>query len=143
MAIGYAGLIIGAIFAGLVYVVIAIIVKNVGVKWIDKLMPAVVIGPTVAIIGLSLAGNAVGDIVKGSVTTEVIETVAQLNAAGEYELAEAVSNVPVASPLIAFLCGIVTLFTTMLCSTYGKKMAKLIPFIIGIMAGYVLALSLR
>lgn len=139
MAIGYAGLIIGAIFAGLVYVVIAIIVKNVGVKWIDKLMPAVVIGPTVAIIGLSLAGNAVGDIVKGSVTTEVIETVAQLNAAGEYELAEAVSNVPVASPLIAFLCGIVTLFTTMLCSTYGKKMAKLIPFIIGIMAGYVLA----
>lgn len=139
MAIGYAGLIIGAIFAGLVYVVIAIIVKNVGVKWIDKLMPAVVIGPTVAIIGLSLAGNAVGDIVKGSVTTEVIETVAQLNAAGEYELAEAVSNVPVASPLIAFLCGIVTLFTTMLCSTYGKKMTKLIPFIIGIMAGYVLA----
>lgn len=139
MAIGYAGLIIGAIFAGLVYVVIAIIVKNVGVKWIDKLMPAVVIGPTVAIIGLSLAGNAVGDIVKGLVTTEVIETVAQLNAAGEYELAEAVSNVPVASPLIAFLCGIVTLFTTMLCSTYGKKMAKLIPFIIGIMAGYVLA----
>ena len=64
MAIGYAGLIIGAIFAGLVYVVIAIIVKNVGVKWIDKLMHAVVIGPTVAIIGLSLSGNAIGDMLK-------------------------------------------------------------------------------
>ena len=52
-SLGYLGLIIGACFAGLVYVVIAIIIKLVGVKWIDKVMPAVVIGPTVAIIGLS------------------------------------------------------------------------------------------
>lgn len=139
MALGYAGLILGAFFAGLVYVIIALIVKKVGVGWIEKLMPAVVIGPTVAIIGLSLAGNAVGDLVKGAVTTEVMETVAQLNAAGSYELAETISNVPVASPLIALLCGLVTLFTTMLCSTYGKKMTRLIPFIIGIIAGYVLA----
>lgn len=65
MQLGYLGLIFGAVFAGLVYVVIAIIVKFVGVGWINKLMPAVVIGPTVAIIGLSLAGNAMGDIVKG------------------------------------------------------------------------------
>ena len=55
VSVGYLGLVIGAIFAGLVYVVIAIIVKFAGVKWIDKLMPPVVIGPTVAIIGLSLA----------------------------------------------------------------------------------------
>ena len=60
-SVGYAGLIIGAIFAGLVYVVIAIVVKFAGVKWIGKLMPPVVIGPTVAIIGLSLAGNAIGN----------------------------------------------------------------------------------
>lgn len=62
MEAGYAGLILGAVFAGLVYVVIAIIVRFCGVKWIDIIMPAVVIGPTVAIIGLSLAGNAVGDL---------------------------------------------------------------------------------
>ena len=62
MSLGYLGLIIGAASAGLVYVVIAIIVKFAGVKWIATLMPAVVIGPTVAIIGLSLAGNAVGDL---------------------------------------------------------------------------------
>ena len=62
MAIGYAGLIIGALIAGLVYVIIALIVKFCGVKWIDKLMPPVIIGPTVAIIGLSLAGNAIGDL---------------------------------------------------------------------------------
>ena len=66
-ALGYLGLIIGAIFAGLVYIIIAIIVKYAGVKWIDKIMPAVVIGPTVAIIGLSLAGNAIGDLMSGSV----------------------------------------------------------------------------
>ena len=51
-ALGYAGIIFGAIFAGLVYVVIALIVKGVGVDWIEKLMPKQVIGPTVAIIGL-------------------------------------------------------------------------------------------
>ena len=61
---GFMGLIIGAVFAGLVYVVIAIVVKIAGVAWIGKLMPAVVIGPTVSIIGLSLAGNAVGDALK-------------------------------------------------------------------------------
>ena len=116
---GYAGLIFGAIFAGLVYVVIAIVVKFAGVKWINKLMPAVVIGPTVSIIGLSLAGNAVGDLTVGKV----------LDAEG----------VSVASPYVALICGLVTLFTVILCSVYGKKMAKLIPFIIGILAGYVVA----
>ena len=52
---GYAGLLLGAAFAGLVYVVIALVVKFVGVNWINKLMPPVVIGPTVALIGLSPA----------------------------------------------------------------------------------------
>ena len=116
---GYTGILLGAIFAGLVYVVIALIVKKFGVAWIDKVMPAVVIGPTVAIIGLSLAGNAIGDLSKGSV----------LNAA----------NLPVASPYLALLCGLVTLFTVIACSVFGKKMMKMIPFIIGILAGYVVA----
>ncbi len=118
-ALGFLGLILGAIFAGLVYVVIAIIVKIAGVNWINKLMPAVVIGPTVAIIGLSLAGNAIGDLQKGGVT----------NAEG----------VPTANPLLCVLIGLITLIVVTLCSTYGKKMAKLIPFIIGILAGYVVA----
>lgn len=119
MGLGYLGLIIGAIFAGLVYVVIAIIVKLVGVEWINKLMPAVVIGPTVAIIGLSLAGNAVSDLQKGGV----------LDAEGN-----SVSNV-----LICILIGIITLIVTMLCATFGKKTARLVPFIIGILAGYAVA----
>ena len=120
MALGYLGLIIGAVMAGLVYVVIAILVKFVGVGWLNKLMPTVVIGPTVAIIGLSLAGNAVGDLQKAGVT----------NADG----------VPVANVLLCVAVGLVTLFVTMLASTYGKKMARLIPFILGILAGYGVAL---
>ena len=77
-ALGYMGLIIGAAFAGLVYVVIAIIVKFAGVKWINKIMPAVVIGPIVAIIGLSLAGNAIGDLTKVNYTEPVDMAVVQV-----------------------------------------------------------------
>ena len=117
---GYAGIIIGAIFAGLVYVVIAIAVKVAGVKWINKLMPPVVIGPTVAIIGLSLAGNAVGDALKFA---EIDGGVYAMGTKG----------------WVGFICALVTLFTVMLCSVYGKKMAKLIPFVIGILAGYAVA----
>ncbi len=116
---GYVGLILGAAFAGLVYVIIAIAVKFVGVGWINKLMPAVVIGPTVSIIGLSLAANAVSDITKGKV----------LDAEGN----------SAANPLICLLCGLITLLVVTICSVYGKKMVKLIPFIIGILAGYAAA----
>ena len=116
---GYMGLLLGAVFAGLVYVVIALVVKVAGVGWINKLMPAVVIGPTVSIIGLSLAGNAVSDLTLGKV----------LDAEGN----------SVANPYICLICGLVTLFTVMLCSAYGKKMTKLIPFILGILAGYAVA----
>ena len=113
LAIGYAGLVIGALIAGLVYVIIALVVKFCGVKWIDKLMPPVIIGPTVAIIGLSLAGNAIGDLMR--------------------------SNIEGGSVYVCLICGLVTLAVTMLCSTYGKKMVKLVPFIIGILAGYACA----
>ena len=117
-AVGYLGLIIGAVLAGLVYVVIAAVVKGVGVKWISKIMPAVVIGPTVAIIGLSLAGNAIGDLGASEANFEGADP----------------TNV-----YIRIICGIVTLAVTMLCSVYGKKMLRLIPFIIGILAGYLTA----
>ncbi len=133
-AAGHFGLIIGAVFAGLVYVVIAIAVKFAGVKWINKLMPAVVIGPTVSIIGLSLAGNAVGDLTLGKVMTEVTSQVIEDGA-----IVDKVSYVSSANPFAALICGLVTLFTVVICSVYGKKMTKLIPFIIGILAGYVAA----
>ena len=120
MQLGYLGLLLGAIFAGLVYVIIAIIVKFAGVKWINKLMPAVVIGPTVAIIGLSLAGNAVGDLVG-----------AAKDGNGNF--------IMTAHAGACMVSGLVTLAVTIICSVYGKKMVKMIPFIIGILAGYAVA----
>ncbi len=131
---GYAGLIIGAVFAGLVYVVIALVVKIAGVAWIDKLMPKQVIGPTVAIIGLSLAANAIGDLQKGKYMVEVAS-----QAIEDGQIVDKIEAVSSASPLIAVLCGLIALFVTMLCSTYGKKGIKLIPFIIGILSGYAAA----
>lgn len=131
---GYAGIILGAFFAGLVYVAIALVVKFAGVNWIDKLMPKQVIGPTVAIIGLSLAGNAIGDLQKGKFMVDAASQIIQ-----DGQVVEVVNKVSSANPLVAVACGLVTLFVTMLCSTYGKKSIKLIPFIIGILSGYAFA----
>lgn len=139
MSLGFLGLILGAIFAGLVYVVIAVIVKFVGVQWINKLMPAVVIGPTVAIIGLSLAGNAIGDLTTGGLKFEVVSyslKTDEITGAVLPEILEGTSLVPFADGKVALICGLVTLIVVCISSVYGKKMGKLIPFIIGILAGY-------
>ena len=133
-AAGHAGLIFGAVFGGLVYVIIALVIKMVGVKWVDKLMPPAVIGPTVAIIGLSLAGNAVGDLLKGKV---LVKNVTEVVTNGAIE--QKVEMVSGCSPYVALICGLVTLFAIMLFSVYGKKMAKLIPFVLGILVGYVVS----
>ena len=119
-SIGYFGIIIGAIFAGLVYVIIAVVIKFAGVGWLNKLMPPVIIGPTVAIIGLSLAGNAIGDATGGA-----------LNPDGAFVMD--------LHAILCLICALVTLATVTACSVYGKKMLKLIPFIIGILAGYLVA----
>ena len=113
---GYWGLIIGVGFAGLVYVIIAIVIRFVGTNWLNKLLPAVIIGPIVACIGLSLSGTATQWMMYNSADT-----------AAPYNL-------------IAILCGLVTFFVIVLTSVKGGKMLKLIPFIIGIGAGYLLAL---
>ena len=121
MSLGYLGLLIGAVFAGLVYVIIALIVKFAGVNWINKIMPAAVIGPTVALIGLSLAGAAINDVFSY----------------GE-KINYGTSSYFIMTPAawVSLACALVTFSVVILCSVYGKKMAKLIPFIIGILAGY-------
>ena len=121
-SLGYLGIFVGAVCAGLVYVVIALIVKFVGVNWINKLMPAAVIGPTVAIIGLSLAGAAIKDVF----------SYGPQDSNGSFIMS--------ANIWVSLICALVTLFVVTLCSTYGKKMTKLIPFIIGVLSGYAVAL---
>ena len=114
---GYSGLLIGAILIGIVYIGLAIAVKFAGTDWLNKVMPPVIIGPTVAIIGLSLAPQAIQNLSKGSVL-------------------DAASN-PVAHPLLCIFIGLIVLFTVAIISIYGKKMLRMVPFIIGILVGYI------
>lgn len=110
----YFALILGMIMVGLVYVIFALIIKFVGTKWIDKLLPPIIVGPIIMVIGLSLSSSAISNL-----TTSVISS--------EYNL-------------IAILCGMVALFATALCAHYGKgKMLGLIPFVIGMGSGYLFA----
>ena len=131
---GYAGLIIGALLAGLVYVVIALIIKFAGVAWINKLMPTVVIGPTVALIGLSLSVNAVNDLYAGKVMVEKIVPTIENGL-----IVPKVEMVSGCSPYVAILCGLITLGAIFAFSVFGKKNVKLIPFVLGILVGYVAA----
>ena len=110
---GYWGLIIGVTFAGLVYVIIALIIKFVGAGWIKKLLPHVIIGPVLAIIGLSLSGTA-----------------------GSWMMTNGGANYS----LWYILVGLVTFIAIVIASVKGKGMVKLIPFIVGIGAGLVFAI---
>lgn len=117
LAYGYCGIMLGSVVAGLVYVIIAIIIHFVGTAWVDKLMPPVIIGPTVALIGLSLAGSAMGDMVKANASAIF----------GGYNL-------------VALFCGFVTFLVIVIASTQKRyTMPRLVPFILGIAAGYVTA----
>ncbi len=119
VAMGYVGLILGATIAGLVYVILSIIIKFAGTKWIDKIMPAIIIGPVVMVIGLALAPNAVSNLFLGGAT---------------------VDGKSIANQYVCLICGLVALFTSVVVSVYGKNLIKLIPFIFGILSGYFLAL---
>ena len=112
---GHLGIFLGAVFAGLVYTLIALIVHKTGSGWVNKLLPPVVIGPTVALIGLSLCGSAVNNL--------------NNTASGSYSL------VHIALGFFAFL-------VTVWASVKGSKGMKMVPFIIGILSAYALGLVL-
>ena len=115
VAFGYLGIFLGAIFAGLVYTIIALIVKKTGSGWVNKLLPPVVIGPTVALIGLSLCGSAVNNL--------------NNTASGSYSL-------------VSILLGLFAFFVTVWASVKGTKSMQMIPFIIGILSAYAVGLVL-
>ncbi len=115
MNYGYWGVLIGIAFAGLVYVVLALLIKATGSGWVNKIMPAVIIGPIVTLIGLSLSGTATGWM--------------STNGGADYNL-------------VTILVGAVTFLAIVLVSVKGSKALRLIPFIIGVGVGYILALIL-
>lgn len=112
---GYWGVIIGVAIAALVYVIFALIIKAVGSGWVNKLLPAVIAGPIVSLIGLSLSGTA----------TSWMST----NGGSEYSL-------------ITIAIGLITFFSIVVASVKGSKSMQLFPFVIGIGVGYVVALVL-
>jgi uracil permease len=101
----------GLIVVGLVYVGVALIIRLTGTKWLDKILPPIVIGPMIMIIGLGLASTAVAQ--------------AGFTADGNFKM--------VAVAAITFL---ITAFV----STYAKGFFKIIPFVVGIAGGYVVAI---
>lgn len=107
---GISGAMTGIMAVGLIYVIFAIIIKLIGKNWLDKLLPPVVIGPMIMIIGLGLAPSAISQIGLSS------------GAALEWQ--------PIVVALVAFL-------TTAIVAVAAKGFLKVIPFLIGIVAGYL------
>ncbi len=117
-AFGFLGVFVGSLFSGLVYVLIALIIKKTGSAWVNKLLPPVVIGPTVALIGLSLCGSAVNN------------------------LNNTLGTNPENYNLVSILVGLLAFFITVFASVKGSRGMKMVPFIIGILGAYVIALVL-
>ena len=109
----YLALAIGMILVGLIYVAVALVIKKFGTAWLFKLLPTIVVGPIIMVIGLGLAGSAINNLTGA--------------AAGTYNL-------------VYILCGLVALFATAITAHYGNKTLSLIPFVIGMGAGYLTAL---
>ena len=109
----YLALALGMLIVGLIYVIVALIIKKAGTGWLFKLLPTIVVGPVIMVIGLGLAGSAVNNLTGAN--------------AGTYNL-------------LYILCGLVALVVTALTAYYGKKTLSLIPFVIGMGAGYITAL---
>lgn len=111
----YLALAIGMVLVGIIYVVVGLIVKKVGTGWLFKLLPTIVVGPVIMVIGLGLAGSAINNLANTAVSAD------------NYNL-------------VYISCGLVALFVTAITAHYGKKTLSLIPFVIGMLAGYGVAL---
>ena len=111
----YLAIMLGMIMVGLIYVIVALLIKKFGSTWLNKILPPVVAGPVIMVIGLSLAGSAINNL------TNVNGGLENYN-------------------LIHISCGLIALLVTALCAHFGKKnMLGLIPFVLGMGSGYVSA----
>ncbi|WP_412759044.1 solute carrier family 23 protein [Neobacillus cucumis] len=104
---------IGTFIAGLVYGIVALVISKSGHRWVMNILPPIVVGPVIIVIGLALSSTAVG--------------MAMNNSAGKYSM-------------LHFSVGLVTLAATIIFSIYAKKMLSIIPILAGIIIGYIYAL---
>lgn len=112
---GISGAMTGIMVVGLIYVIFATLIHFIGKDWIHKLLPHVVIGPMIMIIGLGLAPNAISQIALGTDT--------QIEWKG-------------------VIVAIITFLTTAIVMVRGKGFLKIVPFLIGIVVGYIAAICL-
>lgn len=110
---GIAGAMTGIMIVGLIYIIFSLIIRLIGKKWINKLLPPVIIGPMIMIIGLGLAPNAVSQI---GLTGELSENWKQI------------------------LVALITFLSTAIIMVRGKGFIKIIPFLLGIIIGYISAI---
>lgn len=114
---------IGAMAVGLVYAVVSLLIYKSGYKWIMRLLPAVVVGPVIMVIGLGLAGTAVDMAMNISVE--------QLNPdTGETELVKQYSG-------WHFSAALVTLFAAIIFNVYFKNILSAMPILLGLVVGYI------
>lgn len=111
---GYGAIAQGSLTTGLVYIITALIVKKVGSGWLDKVLPPIVVGPVIMVIGLGLAGS--------------VASGAMNNASGDY------------TPKYV-LVALATLIFTIVFNMYLKGFFSLIPILLGIICGYLTALA--
>ena len=112
---GIGGAMTGILAVGLIYIIVSIIIKYIGKKWLEKLLPPVVIGPMIMIIGLGLAPSAIGQI----------------------GLTEGVSL-----EWKSIVVALVSFLVTAIVMTKAKGFIKIIPFLVGIITGYIVAICL-
>ncbi|WP_066252631.1 solute carrier family 23 protein [Neobacillus drentensis] len=112
---GPGGAMVGTFLAGLVYGIVALVISKAGHRWIMNLLPPIVVGPVIIVIGLALSGTAVNMAMNNPAT-------------GKYSM-------------LHFSIALVTLIATIIFSIYAKKMLSMIPILAGIIAGYIYALA--
>lgn len=110
---GYGAVAQGTIYSGIVYLIVALIIGRVGTKWINDLLPPIVVGPVIMVIGLGLAGTAANNAMYNQ----------QLQYDSKY-----------------FLVALVTLGLTIVFNMYLKGFLSLIPILLGIVSGYLFAI---
>ena len=111
---GISGAMTGVMCVGLIYIIVAIIIKFIGKKWLERLLPPVVIGPMIMIIGLGLAPSAISQLGLSSETLD----------------------------FKVLAVGITSFLVTAITMTRAKGFFKIIPFLVGIISGYILAATL-
>lgn len=109
---GIGSAMIGAMFVSLVYAIVALIIWKTGYHWLMKLLPPIVVGPVIIVIGLALSGTAVN-----------MAMTIPVGDASEYSL-------------LHFSAAVVTLLTAIICNIYFKNIISLMPILIGIIVGY-------